>query len=270
MVALILLSLQYSSSAAVITSDLTAPGSGVLINGADFQQSGGQPAGSGVINSFLRVQNTGVEQGYNTDEKTAPPGPHLPFDGKAGVSLNNGDVSVSSLAATQVTFLTTTYYAFALDIDESMGGTDALGNPNSQITLDRFQLYTSPDHHQITESFLGNGDLALTNATKRYDMDSASADHAILLDNATVRGGNGNFDMFVLVPTSFFAGANATDAFYLYCKFGLADQASSSFEEWGLAQGFNFTNVLVPEPASLSLAGFAMLALTTRRRSRVA
>src|SRR5262245_53780278 len=116
-------------NAAVITHNLTTPGSGAIIDDAIFQQSAFQPAGSGVINSFLRVQNTGVEHGYNTDATTPPPQPHIPLDGKSGVSKNNGDISVSDLAATVVTFGNTTYYAFALDMDESIGGTDSQGNP---------------------------------------------------------------------------------------------------------------------------------------------
>ena len=55
--------------AAVITHNLTAPGSGAVIDGAIFQQSAGQPAGSGFIDSFLRVQMKGYEEGFNTDAR---------------------------------------------------------------------------------------------------------------------------------------------------------------------------------------------------------
>jgi hypothetical protein len=251
-------------NAAVITHNLTAPGAGVIIDGAIFQQSAFQPAGSGVINSFLRVQNTGVEHGYNTDETTSPPQPHIPLDGKSGVSKNNGDISVSDLAATLVTIGTTSYYAFALDMDEAIGGTDSQGNPERLLTLDSFQIYTSPTHHQVTESFLLNGDVDFAGGVKRYDID-ANADHAILLDESTVKGGSGKFDMVALVPTSYLNGVAPTDAFYLYTKFGLADGASSSFEEWGLAEGFDFTDI-IPEPGSLGVLGLLTASLAVRRR----
>src|SRR3954452_13267461 len=47
--------------------DLTFDGSSGTINGGVFQTAGVQAAGTGVFNSFVRVQNTGTEQGYNTD-----------------------------------------------------------------------------------------------------------------------------------------------------------------------------------------------------------
>src|SRR4051812_39217321 len=68
----------FAGSAAATTVDLSTADSGT-INGALFQRSYVQPAGTGVIDSFLRVQHNGTEQGYNTsgrpvafDEKTDP------------------------------------------------------------------------------------------------------------------------------------------------------------------------------------------------------
>src|SRR5437899_1740853 len=61
------------------TIDLTSVGSSGTINGGLFQQTSTQPTGTGVIDSFVRIQNNGTEQGYNTsarpvqfDEKTDP------------------------------------------------------------------------------------------------------------------------------------------------------------------------------------------------------
>src|SRR5262245_11232416 len=51
--------------------DLTMRGSEGTIEGAVFQQCDAQPTGTGVIQSFVRVQTanakSSVEQGYNTD-----------------------------------------------------------------------------------------------------------------------------------------------------------------------------------------------------------
>src|ERR1041385_8191911 len=47
--------------------DLTVGGAPGTINGGVFQTAGMQAAGTGVFNTFVRIQNTGTEQGYNTD-----------------------------------------------------------------------------------------------------------------------------------------------------------------------------------------------------------
>lgn len=47
--------------------DLTTAGSSGTINGAIFRQGQVSPAGSGNIQSFVRIQRTGTEFGYNTD-----------------------------------------------------------------------------------------------------------------------------------------------------------------------------------------------------------
>ena len=54
------------------TLDLTARGSSGAINGAEFVQFDARPTGTGVIDSFVRVQalgNTSSEQGYNTSAR---------------------------------------------------------------------------------------------------------------------------------------------------------------------------------------------------------
>src|SRR5262245_22268992 len=59
--------------------DLTVAGSSGFINGALFRDITTSPTGSGRIHSFVRVQATGQEQGYNTsyrplefDENSSP------------------------------------------------------------------------------------------------------------------------------------------------------------------------------------------------------
>ncbi len=51
------------------TLDLTAAGSAGQVNGAQFRQTDAQPTGTGLINSFVRIQGAGVEAGYNTDAR---------------------------------------------------------------------------------------------------------------------------------------------------------------------------------------------------------
>src|SRR3954462_2670584 len=87
-----------------------------------------QPTGTGVIQPFLRVQNTPNEQGYNTSGGT-------PFDDKAGPWTHN--VKVSDLAATAVNIDGVIYFKLLLDANEP-------GGKKSLVTLDQLQFYTSP------------------------------------------------------------------------------------------------------------------------------
>jgi hypothetical protein len=59
------------TSAEADVCDLTANGSqcGPVFNGAIFQETSPQPTGTGYIDSFLRLQHTGVEEGYNTSAR---------------------------------------------------------------------------------------------------------------------------------------------------------------------------------------------------------
>jgi amino acid transporter len=58
------------AAAATPTLDLTAAGSSGFVNGAFFQQTDAQPAGSAYIRSFVRLStNQPIEQGYNTEAR---------------------------------------------------------------------------------------------------------------------------------------------------------------------------------------------------------
>jgi len=47
--------------------DLTFDNSFGVLNGAVFMTGPTQSAGTGTFNSFVQLQHTGIEQGYNTD-----------------------------------------------------------------------------------------------------------------------------------------------------------------------------------------------------------
>src|SRR2546423_6112137 len=73
--------------------DLTGSNESGTINGAQFIFTTPQPTGTGVIQPFLRVENTPVEQGYNTSGGT-------PFDDKTGPWTHNltfGDLKTCRL-----------------------------------------------------------------------------------------------------------------------------------------------------------------------------
>ena len=54
-------------SAGTATVDLTASGNFGFVGDGVFLTGQLQPAGTGNFNSFVQIQNAGVEQGYNTD-----------------------------------------------------------------------------------------------------------------------------------------------------------------------------------------------------------
>src|SRR5919201_5392012 len=81
--------------------DLTGSNDSGSINGAQFVFTTQQPTGTGVIQPFLRVENTPVEQGYNTSGGT-------PFDDKAGPWTH--DLTFGALQNTEVTLGGVSYF----------------------------------------------------------------------------------------------------------------------------------------------------------------
>jgi hypothetical protein len=203
--AAILASAQTSKASVVdLTSGLSASGS---INGALFSASDQQPAGTGFIDSFLRVQASPTEQGYNTDGG-------FPFDDKNPHNFQHS-IQLSSLA--QFSLNGTQYFKFMLDANQS-------GGSNHTFTLTQLQFYTSNDPAQMTTTFNANGTLPLGNLA--YNMNIGGGTDNSVLTTAT---GSGKFDAVVFVPVSDF---NATDKFvYLY----FAGQGNGGFEEWTAA-----------------------------------
>jgi hypothetical protein len=224
-----------AASGAVL--DLTGGGSGA-INGALLQTTTQQPTGTGVIDPFLRLQHSNVEQGYNTS------GSPLPFDDSAGIWTH--DMRMSDLRGVSVGGVL--YAAFLLDINESNGGS------NSLLSLNSVQIYTSPIGNQTTTSVASLGVL-------RWDMD-AGGDSTVNLDYS-LNHGSGSGDLLLYVPAAAFAGASASDHVYFYCAFGNRFASDAGFEEWA---NFGTSPVLVPGPGALALAGLGGFLVLRRRR----
>src|SRR4029077_13727326 len=89
-----------------LTTSLSASGD---INGALFFASDQQPAGTGFIDPFLRVQASPTEQGYNTDGG-------FPFDDKNPHNFQHS-LLLSSLA--EFNMNGTEYFKFMLDANQS-------------------------------------------------------------------------------------------------------------------------------------------------------
>jgi len=195
------------------TLDLSAAGVTGAVNGAIFHQIDTQPTGTGVIDSFVRLQsNASVEQGFNTTARK------LQFDENNSPqftrALQLGDVPKINIGGV-------VYREFLLDINESNSGTD------SQLSLDEMRFYVGSvgnltGYDSCTHKLAG--------LSAVYDLDPTGSDNWLKLD-AGLNPGSGKGDLMVYVPDSVFGG-NANSFLYLYSKFGVNIGNNGGFEEW--------------------------------------
>src|SRR5205807_4509999 len=209
--------------------DLTGSNDSGTINDAQFVFTTPQPTGTGVIEPFLRVENTPIEQGYNTSGGT-------PFDDKAGPWTH--DLTFGDLQNTEVTLGGVSYFKLLLDVNEP-------GGKRSLISLDQLQFYTSNVGGQTTSNVSSPG-------TLRYTFSSGDS---VILD-ASRNHGSGSGDMYAYIPTSDFAGTKTSDFVYLYAHFGNTDNSQAGFEEWALvnAAPISEMNALFPIIVFFALA----------------
>ena len=240
-----------SATQAAILVDLTTTGSSGVINGAIYKQFDPKPTGTGVLNTFLRVQKQGVEQGYNTDYRPAG------LDDK--VDLHTRSLLLSDVP--KVTISDITYREFLLDINE------AANEP--LLSLNEVQIFLGATGNVHNKNNLG---------TPIYDMD-AGVDANVKL-NYALNKGSGSGDMLLYVPDSDFTG-NAGQYVYLYSRFGepipvdssdVSNASEAGFEEWAAGKrGPNgtiipITPASIPEPTSIGLMIIASAGLLYRRR----
>jgi hypothetical protein len=190
-----------------LTTSLSASGS---INGALFFASDQQPAGTGFIDSFLRVQASPTEQGYNTDGG-------FPFDDK---NPHNFQHSVLLSSLMQFNLNGTEYFKFMLDANQS-------GASNHTFTMTQLQFYTANSGSLLPTSLNPDGTINL--GTLAYNMNPSGSTNTVI----TTATGSGKFDAIVYVPVSLF---NLSDK-YVYLYF--AGQGNGGFEEWTAATGVN-------------------------------
>jgi hypothetical protein len=206
--------------------DLINNDSGTITNSygtAIFQFTNQQPTGTGVIDPFLRVQNNGTEQGYNTSGGT-------PFDDKAGIWTHN--IQFSDLQSTAVTVNGSTYFKLLLDVNEP-------GGSKSTVSLDRLQFYTGATGSLTTTNLASLG-------TLRYSLDGGG-DNQVLFD-ASRNSGSGSGDAYIYIPASAFAGTNANDYVYMYAAFGAADTTTNPDGSLGGFEEFALVRNLTPVP----------------------
>jgi hypothetical protein len=194
--------------------DVTAHGSAGMANGAILQQCDAQPTGTGVIQSFVRVQATGVEQGYNTDARP------LQFDENKSPQFTR---SLPFANVPTVTVNGVAYRQFLLDINQK--------SSSPLLSLDELRVYvgTAPNLTGYA------ADHTLAGMSPLFDLDGAG-DVTVKMDYR-LNSGSGSGDVFVLIPDADFATAPAGGFLYLYSKFGVTWGANSGFEEWSVKTG---------------------------------
>jgi len=210
--------------------DLTTVGATGTEGTAIFQQMSQQPTGTGVIQPFLRLQNTGVEQGYNTSGRPIEQG----FDSKTDPNFTR-NLMTSEVPVVNINGIN--YRQFGLDINEINSGTKSL------LSLDKLQIFQSATPSLTSYASLG---------TPIYDL----GNNTVLLDYS-LNHGSGSGDMFAYIPDSLFNPA--TPFVYLYSQFGALTHpdasADAGFEEWFVTQGNTPPVNEVPAPATLVFAG---------------
>jgi len=194
--------------AAASECDLYLASSTCLFNGGLYSVVGPHPTGTGVIQSFLRVQQKGSEQGFNTGARP------MMCDGVVCDDKTDPNFTRNLLTSSVPTKTINghTYREFFLDINEPA----SQGNTQNFLTLDQLEIYVSNTADLTTHSSGSGG--SLTGATKVYDMESGNTDNFVNLDYVLVGGGSGYGDMVVYIPDDgLFAGNQFV---YLFSQFG--------------------------------------------------
>ncbi|MBZ9847267.1 hypothetical protein LB565_04590 [Mesorhizobium sp. CA14] len=157
-------------------------------------------SGTGNYDSFLRLQATGIEEGFNTDQN----GNVLDDKSSFTHSLQYGDIQSINVGGID-------YIEFRLDLNESNNAN------NGEITLEDLKIYISS-----TDATLADYNNGFAGFTTVFDL----SDPQLLID---ANHGSGTDDYRVLVPVSLFKGATADSYVTLYSSFS---GANGGFEEW--------------------------------------
>jgi hypothetical protein len=220
--------------------DLSTAGSGaVLGNGAIVHRNdaawnnanGPQAHGRGTMDSFLRIDANGVEEGFNT---TARP---FQLD-----QVKNGTTALTLSQVPVVTVNGTAYREFVLDVNEP-------GNKGRTLSLDEVRVYVA-DQGNLKNYNGSNGKLG--GQSPVYNLDSAG--NVTVMLKSMVNQGPRASEMALLVPNSLFAGKSNGSFVYVYSKFGGSAPAGGDAEEWGVRHNPP-SSPSSPPPATGSVSG---------------
>lgn len=267
--ALAALGLVSTATAGVI--DLSVAGTPPITaaNGVIFAQNNTQPAGTGVFDPFLRLQNNGTETGINTSLDT-PNQPILDDKPTTG-SLNwTHDVAMSSLQS--VTMNGTAYYVFGLDINQT--------GSNPLLSLDTIKFYVTSQITSVSafNSFfnisgannnqLGNGHVP-AGGIPPATFDALGGNSYVKLNYNVSSGGLGISDMLMYVPVSDLPDLPGGGGYlYLMNQNGAEFASNDGFEQWNVMTG---TTPPVPDSATtMMLLGMVFVGVEGLRRKLAA
>jgi hypothetical protein len=209
---------------ATSTVDLTVSGNSGAIGDGLFMTGQLQPAGTGVFDSFVPLQQNGSEQGYNTN--AAPQ-----FNEGSSLQHNHSillaDVPIVFGDGSNGTIEGAAYREFLLDLNDA-GGTRGL------LSLDKLQIWQE-ESGSLTNFTPGAGFSGSHTNYLAYDLDTGG-DHWIALDTGLAHG-SGQSDVRVLIRNDLFINDTAHRYVTLYSAFGQQGGTWGSdggFEEWGL------------------------------------
>jgi hypothetical protein len=230
--------------------DLTVRGSDAWDGSVYFAQASPQPTGTGVIQSFVRIEEKNHEQGYNTDYRYPPH--KTQFDENTDPNFTRS-LALSSLVPVMLPGSDTKYYRFLLDINEPDAST------KKYLSLDKIELFMTNDGsiHDYTLDPSSTGQVGMNTDTFAsspsvmiYNLDNGG-DKRIELDY-DLNNGSGSGDMFMYVPVSKFDTGYSNVV--LYSFFGIPNISESGFEEWATVD----SPAAVPVPTA-AVRGLALL-----------